>query len=143
MKATIQRVANAKVKVKGKEDQEIDKGLLVYVGFEEDDNEEIAKKYADKILKLRIFEDENKKMNLNIDAINGSLMIISQFTLLATFNSGNRPSYHKALEPKKSKELYEFFCNYIKSKGYNIATGEFQNYMEISYTNLGPVTLNM
>lgn len=143
MKATIQRVKNAKVVTKNKEDQEIDKGLLIYLGIEENDDSEKVKAFADKIVKLRIFSDENDKMNLDVKAINGSIMVISQFTLLASFSSGNRPSYHKALEPKLSKKLYLEFISYLESKGYNVKQGEFAQHMDVSYTNDGPVTLNM
>ena len=109
MKLVIQRVANAQVEVDEKIVGKINKGYLVLFGVKEGDTIEQADALADKLCKLRIFEDENEKMNLSINDIDGELLIVSQFTLYANCEKGNRPSFVEAMEPKKANEIYEYF----------------------------------
>lgn len=108
MKIVLQRVKNAQVKVDEKSVGKIEKGLLIFLGIGKNDDEKIADKFVKKICNLRIFEDENKKMNKSVKDINGDILIISQFTLYANCKSGNRPSFTEACEPQKANELYEY-----------------------------------
>lgn len=142
MKAVIQRVKNSKLSIDGKLFSSIDDGLLVLLGVTHGDTENDAKVLAEKISKLRIFEDENEKMNLSVMDKNGSLHIVSQFTLYADSHHGNRPSFINSEEPTRANELYEYFVDYCKNNiGINVATGSFGASMEISFTNMGPVTI--
>ena len=109
MKALIQRVKRASVTVDGVKISEISKGILIFLGVEKDDEKENAEKLADKIYKLRIFEDENDKMNLSVADVEGELLVVSQFTLLADCKKGRRPSFIKAGNPKTAEEMYELF----------------------------------
>ena len=109
MIALLQRVNYAKVVVEGKTVGEIDKGILVFLGLEREDNEQLCHKMFDKILKYRMFYDENEKMNLNVSQVNGNVLVVSQFTLAANTASGNRPSFDPAMPPSEAKELYDKF----------------------------------
>lgn len=142
MKAVVQRVIDSKLVIDNKLYSSIDNGLLVLIGVTHADDEKDARVLAEKISKLRIFEDENDKMNLSIQDTNGSLHIVSQFTLYADSHHGNRPSFINAAEPKRANELYEYFINYCKeSLNINVATGSFGADMKITFTNSGPVTI--
>lgn len=142
MKAVVQRVKNSKLEIDGKLYSEIDNGLLVLLGVTHGDTEKEAEVLAEKIAKLRIFEDENEKMNLSVMDVGGSLHIVSQFTLYADSHHGNRPDFLKAAKPEVANELYEYFIKYCKEKiGLNVAIGCFGAMMNITFTNQGPVTI--
>lgn len=142
MKAVIQRVNYAKVTVNGKITGEIKKGLMVLFGVAEDDSQEKINWIADKILKLRIFNDENDKMNLSVEDINGGILAVSQFTLLADARKGRRPSYVNAASPELAEDFYNKFVKALKEKSVlNIQTGIFGAYMKVELENDGPVTI--
>lgn len=141
MKLIIQRVANAQVEVDEKIVGKINKGYLVLFGVKEGDSIEQADALADKLCKLRIFEDENEKMNLSINDIDGELLIVSQFTLYANCEKGNRPSFVEAMEPKKANEIYEYFVEKCKEKVRKVEKGVFGAHMKVSLLNDGPVTI--
>ena len=140
MKALIQRVKSASVTVDGVKISEIDKGILIFLGVEKDDEKENAEKLADKILKLRIFEDENDKMNLSVKNVNGEILVVSQFTLCGDCKKGTRPSFDKAAAPDKAVELYEYFTSYMRSLEVPVKTGKFRAMMDVQLINDGPVT---
>lgn len=141
MKLIIQRVANAQVEVDEKIVGKINKGYLVLFGVKEGDSIEQADALADKLCKLRIFEDENEKMNLSINDIDGELLIVPQFTLYANCEKGNRPSFVEAMEPKKANEIYEYFVEKCKEKVRKVEKGVFGAHMKVSLLNDGPVTI--
>ncbi len=141
MKFIIQRVTKASVAVKNKIIGQIDTGYLVLLGVSENDTFEIADKMVNKLLNLRIFEDENGKTNLDIKNANGELLIISQFTLYADCKKGNRPSFIKAGNPHKANELYEYVIQKCREQLEHVATGEFGAHMEVSLNNHGPFTI--
>ncbi len=140
MKAVIQRVLNASCTVDGSVTGAIDSGLLVYFGVDKGDDDSILPRFLDKILKLRIFEDENGKMNLSLSDTGGGMLFISQFTLSADVYRGNRPSFDSAEKPETAKMMYIKASDYLRSKGVNVQLGKFGAHMEISYINDGPVT---
>ena len=140
MKVVIQRVSKAQVTIDDKIIGEISQGLLIFVGVAQDDNMTQIKKLADKILNLRIFDDINNKMNLSINDIKGSLLIISQFTLYADCKKGNRPSFMNAASPVHAKKIYNEFVNYMVQKKINVQSGKFGADMEINLINSGPAT---
>lgn len=140
MRAVIQRVDYAKVFVNTKEISSIQKGLLVFLGIEKDDQENDADYLVDKIIRLRIFEDNLEKMNLSLMDIQGELLTVSQFTLLADCRRGRRPSFTDAEEPEKARMLYEYFIKRAK-ESVRTACGEFQAMMKIESVNDGPVTI--
>lgn len=141
MRAVVQRVTNADVKIDGRVNGKIDNGLLVLLGVGNDDTEEDMKHIADKIIKLRIFSDENDKMNLSLEDVGGSMLVISQFTLYGDCSHGRRPYFGNAMEPVSANEMYEKFVAYIKEQGIHTETGEFGADMKVSLTNDGPVTI--
>ena len=141
MKVVIQRSLEANVKVNGKTVGRIDKGYVVLVGFSSDDDETVLPKMAKKIINLRIFEDENEKMNLSINDVEGELLIVSQFTLYANCEKGNRPSFVEAMEPKKANEMYEYFIERCKEKVKKVERGIFGADMKVTLLNDGPVTI--
>ncbi|WP_028773441.1 D-aminoacyl-tRNA deacylase [Shewanella waksmanii] len=143
MIALIQRVSQAKVDVAGKTIGAIDKGLLVLLGVERDDDLEKMQKLATKVMKYRVFSDENGKMNLNLSQAGGSLLVVSQFTLAADTGRGLRPSFSGAGTPEQAKQLYDAFVEYCQQQGVNTQTGEFAADMQVSLTNDGPVTFNL
>lgn len=139
MIALIQRVSQAKVDVNGETIGKIGKGLLVLLGVEKEDNREKADKLAEKVLNYRIFSDENDKMNLNVQQVQGELLIVSQFTLAADTQKGLRPSFSKGAPPALANELYEYFIQKCAEK-LPVSTGQFAADMQVSLTNDGPVT---
>lgn len=141
MKAVIQRVKNADVKVDGKITGEIKQGLLILLGVGPEDNEKIADEMVQKICKLRIFTDENDKMNLSIKDIDGEILVVSQFTLYADCQKGNRPSFVNAAPPEKAEQLYEYFKEQCKKEVKNVECGIFGADMKVSLLNDGPVTI--
>ena len=140
MKALIQRVKYASVTVDDKKISQIDKGLLVFLGVEKGDSTLNADKLSDKLVHLRIFEDENNKMNLSLLDIKGEMLVVSQFTLCGDCKKGTRPSFDKAEIPNKANQLYEYFTQRIKSFGIKTQTGKFGAMMDVKLINDGPVT---
>ena len=141
MRAVVQRVTNADVKIDGRVNGKIDNGFLVLLGVGNGDTEEDMKYIADKIIKLRIFSDENDKMNLSLEDVGGSMLVISQFTLYGDCSHGRRPYFGNAMEPVSANEMYEKFVAYIRERGIHTETGEFGADMKVSLTNDGPVTI--
>lgn len=140
MKVIAQRVSYSKVKVEGSIISELDKGLLLYVGFTHTDTKKEVEFLADKILHLRIFEGNEGKMNLSIKDINGSLNVISQFTLYADTTKGRRPGFSDAMRPDKAEVLYQYFIKLIRHSNLIVMNGSFGNYMQIESINEGPAT---
>lgn len=140
MKALIQRVKRASVSISGKLYSSINKGILIFLGVEKGDEKVNAEKLADKILKLRIFEDENDKMNLSVKDVNGELLVVSQFTLCGDCKKGTRPSFDKAASPQDAVDLYEYFIKYLKEQNIKVETGKFRAMMDVELVNDGPVT---
>lgn len=140
MKALIQRVKNASVAIEGKLYSSIDTGMLVFLGVEKSDTVENAEKLAQKLLNLRIFEDENEKMNFSIQDVSGEILVVSQFTLCADCRKGTRPSFDNAAAPEIANVLYEDFVKNLKASGLKIETGKFRAMMDVSLVNDGPVT---
>ena len=144
MKAVVQRVTASSVSVDGEIVGKIDKGLNVLLGVEEDDTEKDAEVLAFKIAKMRIFEDENEKMNLSVLDVDGSVLVISQFTLCADIKKGNRPSFILAAKPDKATALYEYFSSQLKENGVKkVENGVFGADMAVEISNDGPVTIIM
>ncbi len=144
MKAVIQRVLNAKVTVDEQITGEIGKGFLVLLGVMEDDTESEMKLMAKKVAQLRVFEDENEKMNLSLGDVGGSVLVVSQFTLCADVSHGRRPSFIKSARPEKANKLYEQFVSELHEWGIdNVQTGIFGADMAVELLNDGPVTIIM
>jgi len=143
MRVNVQRVSSCKVSVGGKTCGEIGKGLFLLVGFTQGDDKDKVDSLCKKILKLRVISDEKDKMNLDILETNQEIMVVSQFTLYGNCDKGNRPSFVKALEPIKARELYEHMVKELKKTKLNIQTGQFGAYMDISVILDGPVTINL
>lgn len=141
MKAVLQRVLNAKLNVDGEKISQIDKGLVVFLGVEKGDTDELCQKTCKKIANIRIFEDENGKMNLSLKDINGQILLVSQFTLLADCSHGNRPNFLNAEIPTIAKPLYEKAIENLKIEGVDVKTGIFGADMKIGQVNDGPVTI--
>lgn len=141
MKAVIQRVTGADVKIDGKINGEISNGLMVLLGVGNGDTDEDMKYIADKIINLRIFSDENDKMNLSLKDVGGSMLVISQFTLYGDCSHGRRPYFGDAMEPVGANEMYKSFGEYVKEQGIHTETGEFGADMKVTLTNDGPVTI--
>ncbi|KMJ44587.1 D-tyrosyl-tRNA(Tyr) deacylase [Xenorhabdus khoisanae] len=136
----IQRVTQAKVVVEGETIGEIGPGLLVLLGVEKDDNPQKAQRLCEKIMGYRVFSDEQGKMNLNVQQVQGSLLVVSQFTLAADTQKGLRPGFSGGAEPKKADELYRYFVEQCRITGVKTEMGEFAADMKVSLTNDGPVT---
>lgn len=141
MKVVIQRVLNASVKVGGNITGKIKKGLLIFLGIESGDSDDMLKKYADKIVRMRIFEDENGKTNRALSDVNGELLIVSQFTLCADCSHGNRPSFIGAKEPVEAKRMYEKFISVCREQVPVVEHGEFGADMKVELLNDGPFTI--
>lgn len=140
MKIVIQRVKTASVTIDGNIFSSIGKGLLILYGVEKGDTEENSKYLCEKILKLRIFEDENGKMNLSVRDVQGELMVVSQFTLAGDTKKGTRPSLDNAMPPVQANLMYENFVSMLKDSGLKVKTGTFGAMMDVSLINDGPVT---
>lgn len=144
MKAVIQRVTRASVTVDGKITGEIEKGFLVLLGVMDGDTEAEMKLLAKKVFEIRIFEDENGKMNLSLDKVDGEVLVVSQFTLCADLSHGRRPSFINSAPPAMANELYEKFCEELKNLGVSkVAQGVFGAEMAVELINDGPVTIVM
>lgn len=141
MKILIQRVAKASVKIENKIVGKIEKGFLVFLGITHNDSEKEAQFLADKVVNLRVFEDNQGKMNLSLKDTGGSVLIISQFTLYGDAVKGRRPSFTDAAKPEKAILLYEYFISEIRKNGIKAETGSFGAKMEVSLINSGPVTI--
>lgn len=140
MIALIQRVLNASVTVEGQTVGKIGPGLLVLLGVEQDDNEQKAQRLCERVLGYRIFGDENDKMNLNVQQAGGSLLVVSQFTLVADTQKGMRPSFSRGAEPPEADRLYRYFVEQCQERGIETQTGEFAADMQVALVNDGPVT---
>ena len=141
MRAVVQRVKWAKVALEGKHYGEIGLGLLVFLGIGKEDQEKDVEYLASKIINLRIFQDIQGKMNLSLRETEGSMLVISQFTLYGNCRKGNRPSFIEAAPPERAEKLYHSFISSVESQGISTAQGQFQSIMEISLLNDGPVTI--
>ena len=140
MIAVLQRVTTGKVKIGDRIVGDIDNGLVILIGVHRDDKEEDIIFLADKVIGLRIFNDNNGKMNISLQDAEGSVLVISQFTLCGDWRKGRRPSFTKAADPDKGKLLYDGFIDAVRSRGINVETGEFGAAMDVSLVNSGPVT---
>ena len=144
MRTVIQRVSQASVTIDGNMKSEIGKGLLVLLGICDDDNEEDIDWIVRKIVQLRVFDDENGVMNRSVTDIQGEIMVVSQFTLYASYKKGNRPSWLRASKPEVATPLYLLFCKKMsEALGKSVATGSFGADMKVSLINDGPVTICM
>ena len=141
MRAVIQRVSQSQVQVAGETVGKIAEGLLVLLGVEEGDDQKDLDYMVKKVLGLRIFEDDEGKMNLSVLDVSGSLLVVSQFTLLGDARKGNRPSFVRAAEPEVGNRLYEEFCVQARQKGVTVETGQFRAMMSVALVNEGPVTI--
>jgi len=141
MKALLQRVDQAAVMIDGRVTGKIDQGLVVLLGVAAGDGEKDADYLFDKILNMRIFNDEESKFNRSLLQIGGGLLVISQFTLLADTRHGRRPSFSDAEMPEKAEALYNYFMNKVKGSGLQVASGIFAAHMKVNLTNDGPVTI--
>ena len=144
MKVVLQRVSQASVLVDNEQIGAIENGLMLLVGIHEDDGPEQMEWLADKILKLRVFDDADGKMNLSVQDVEGEILVVPQFTLYGDYEQGNRPSYFEAAGPDKAEKLYEEMIDYFKQHSdLNIESGRFGAYMDVQLHNDGPVTLVM
>ncbi len=141
MRALIQRVSEASVTVDDKVVGQIGSGVLVFLGVGREDNNLQAEQLARKVTQLRIFPDQEGRMNRNVADVSGEMLIVSQFTLYGDTRKGNRPSYSEAARPEAAKELYEYFVNVCRNRGIHVSTGVFQAHMKVHLVNDGPVTL--
>ena len=140
MRAVIQRVSRAEVRVAGESVGSIGHGLCVFLGIGKDDSQADVEQLAEKIKKLRILEDENGKMNLSLEDKREELLVVSQFTLYGDCRKGNRPSFSNAAAPDQAEKLYEYFVERLRDSGLTVATGQFKARMEVTLVNDGPVT---
>lgn len=140
MKVLIQRVKSASVTIEGNLKSSINKGILALVGIEKGDTSEQVEKLAKKVVNLRIFPDENDKMNLSLIDVKGEMLIVSQFTLCGDCKKGTRPSFDKSAPPELANKLYEEFIIQVKNYGINVGTGSFGAMMDVELINDGPVT---
>ena len=142
MIATVQRVSEAKVEINNSIYSEIGEGVLILLCVESDDDSQQAIKMSDKILNFCILEGDNGTMSASLRELGEDVMIISQFTIAAITNKGNKPSFHKAAKPNKAKEIYNQFVQIFKDSSLNVQTGKFGEIMNITLTNKGPITFN-
>jgi D-tyrosyl-tRNA(Tyr) deacylase len=141
MRAVVQRVSRAEVRVEGRPTGSVGRGLVVLLGVGREDGEEDARLLADKVAALRIFEDGAGRMNLAVGEVGGGLLVVSQFTLLGDVRKGNRPSFTEAAPPEVADALYQRFCALLREKGLAVGTGVFRARMEVELVNEGPVTI--
>lgn len=141
MRCVVQKVTRASVAVGGETVGEIEKGYMVLVGAEEGDLEADVNYCAEKIVGLRVFEDAEDKMNLSVQDVGGSILLVSQFTLLGDARHGRRPSFIRAARPEVAEPLFELLCRKVRDKGVHVETGRFRTHMEVSLVNDGPVTI--
>ena len=141
MRAVVQRVTRARVDVAGDTVGEIAEGFLILLGVARDDTQPDAAYLAEKIINLRVFNDDQGKMNLSLLDTGGKMLVVSQFTLYADARRGRRPSYIDAAEPDKANALYEYFVERVRAQGVKVETGVFQAMMQVSLINDGPVTI--
>ena len=141
MRTVIQRVSEASVTIDGSVHGDIGRGYMILVGIADSDDEAVINKMADKIARLRIFEDENGKMNLNLEQVSGAILSISQFTLYADCHKGNRPSFSKAGRPDHAKKMYLYFNDVMRRYGFDVQEGIFGADMKVRLLNDGPVTI--
>ena len=141
MKAVLQRVSSASVRVGDEYEAAIGRGLLILLGVAEGDGADDARWLAEKCAGLRVFNDADGKMNLSVDAVNGEALVVSQFTLLGDCERGRRPSFTRAAQPAEAESLYSLFCDLLRSAGVPVKTGVFAAMMRVSLINDGPVTL--
>lgn len=139
----IQRSKNANVAVDGQIIGQIEKGIVLLLGVEKSDDESKARKLADKICNYRIFSDHAGKMNLNLSQVGGQLLVVSQFTLVADTQKGNRPGFSRGASPELGQQLYKYFIEYCQSKGIETSSGQFGADMQVSLVNDGPVTFQL
>jgi D-tyrosyl-tRNA(Tyr) deacylase len=140
VRAVIQRVSRAEVRVAGESVGSIGHGLCVFLGIGKDDSQADVEQLAEKIKKLRILEDENGKMNLSLQDIREEVLVVSQFTLYGDCRKGNRPSFSNAAAPDQAEKLYEYFVGRLRDSGLTVATGQFKARMAVTLVNDGPVT---
>jgi D-tyrosyl-tRNA(Tyr) deacylase len=143
MIALIQRVSSASVTVNKRVIGRIEQGLLVFLAVQPEDTQGKAKRLAERVAGYRVFNDENGKMNLNVKQVGGEILVVSQFTLAADTNSGMRPSFTSAAKPEFSNNLYLYFCQQLRDKGFRVPTGEFAADMKVQLLNDGPVTFTL
>jgi D-tyrosyl-tRNA(Tyr) deacylase len=141
MRAVVQRVTRASVKVDGGIVGQIEKGLMVLLGVAQDDTEADADYLADKVVGMRVFEDADEKMNLAVTEVGGAILAVSQFTLYGDMRRGRRPSFDSAARPEQARRLYEYFVEKIRAAGIRCKNGKFQAMMEVELVNDGPVTI--
>ena len=141
MKAVVTRVNSASVCIDGALHGQIGRGFLILLGIGPDDTPALCRKLAEKILGLRVFRDENDKMNRSLADVGGSVLVVSQFTLYGDVSHGRRPSFSNAARPEEANALYEDFCQALRAAGIRVETGVFQTHMEVSLVNDGPVTI--
>src|SRR5208337_2111478 len=141
MRAVVQRVSSASVRVNGEVTGQIEKGLLVLLGVAQEDSETDAGYLAEKVAGLRIFEDDAGKMNLSVIDVGGAVLAVSQFTLFGDVRRGKRPSFDDAARPERARELYDYFVERVRSLGLRCETGRFQAMMDVELINRGPVTI--
>ena len=141
MRALLQRVLRANVRVDDQVTANIGAGLLVFLGVHRDDSDRDAEWLARKVLQLRIFQDDIGQMNRNVKDAGGSILVVSQFTLYGEARKGNRPSFSEAAEPTQAEELYQLFTHYCRDSGLPVQTGKFRAHMQVELVNDGPVTL--
>lgn len=143
MIALIQRVKSAHVAVANNTIGEIQQGLLVLLGVEQEDTEAKAKRLCERVLNYRVFNDDNHKMNLNVRQVGGSVLVVSQFTLVADTSRGNRPGFSRGATPELGRQRYEYFVQQVREQNVPVATGEFGADMQVHLVNDGPVTFNL
>ena len=141
MRAVVQKVTHSRVTVENETTGEIQQGLMVLLGVTHDDTQEDAKYMAEKIANLRIFEDDDEKLNLSVKDIGGAILSVSQFTLYGDCRKGRRPSFTEAARPDQANALYGQFNAYLEQEGVSVQTGRFQTHMMVELTNDGPVTV--
>lgn len=141
MRIVLQRVKYATVKVDGELCGKTDGGYMLLFGAGQGDTEEIARKLGDKVANMRIFADENDKINLSLSDVGGTLLVVPQFTLYADCRKGNRPNFIQAAKPDEANRLYEYFVEYMREKGFHVETGSFGADMKVELLNDGPFTI--